>query len=114
MPEGLEGESMMPLTEEPGRKWKKAAFSQITRPVSYDYTKSDPKIMGYSIRMERYRYTEWQKFGQGEVVARELYDHEVDEHEKVNLAKKVEMAGKVKEFGAVLNGGWKAALPAKE
>lgn len=114
MPEGLEGMSMIPLMKEPKRKWKKAAFSQYPRPVSYNFTKSKPKIMGYSIRTQRYRYTEWQRFKKGEVVARELYDYEVDEHEKVNLAEKSEMAGKVKEFGAILNAGWKAALPAKE
>ena len=45
-----------------------------------------PKIMGYSIRTERYRYNEWRDFQTGKVQARELYDHNTDPGETVNSA----------------------------
>jgi len=45
-----------------------------------------PEVMGYSIRTDRYRYTEWRDWRTGETVAQELYDHEQDPIESVNLA----------------------------
>jgi iduronate 2-sulfatase len=39
--------------------------------------------MGYSIRTERWRYTEWGTNGEH---GRELYDHTSDPHEYTNLA----------------------------
>jgi iduronate 2-sulfatase len=43
------------------------------------------KAMGYSARTDRYRYTEWVAKKGGHVVARELYDHETDANESVNV-----------------------------
>ena len=48
-----EGESILPLIKNPGTPWKDAAFSQYPR---YGPT------MGYSIRTNIYRYTEWVAF----------------------------------------------------
>jgi iduronate 2-sulfatase len=45
-----------------------------------------PQAMGYSIRSKRFRYTEWRDFKSGEVRARELYDHQNDHAETLNLA----------------------------
>ena len=42
--------------------------------------------MGYSLRTERFRYTEWRDFKTGKVLARELYDHQNDSGETMNLA----------------------------
>ncbi|MHC4542501.1 MAG: sulfatase-like hydrolase/transferase, partial [Planctomycetota bacterium] len=50
LPGHLEGLSMMPLLHHPDRQWKKAAFSQYPR----------GKVMGYTMRTRRFRYTEWQ------------------------------------------------------
>ncbi|MHC4411890.1 MAG: sulfatase, partial [Planctomycetota bacterium] len=66
VPGHLEGRSMAPLLEDPARPWKKAAFSQYPR----------GKVMGYSMRTERFRYTEWKDRETGKVLARELYDHQ--------------------------------------
>ena len=41
--------------------------------------------MGYSMRNDRFRYIEWRDFESGRVVARELYDHENDSLERVNV-----------------------------
>ena len=76
LPDHLEGHSMMPLLEDPERSWKKAAFSQYPR----------GRVMGYSMRTKRFRYTEWQDAGTKKVMSSELYDHEKDPHENVNAA----------------------------
>jgi arylsulfatase A-like enzyme len=73
--QGLEGTSLVPLINEPSKPWKSAAFSQFPRAGG---------IMGYSMRTNRYRYTEWQD-KQGKVVARELYDHQTDPAETKNV-----------------------------
>jgi arylsulfatase A-like enzyme len=100
LPAGLEGHSFVPLLSEPARTWKGAAFSQYPR----------GKIMGYSMRTERYRYTEWQD-KDGQAVARELYDHAADPEENANLANRAENKELVNSLHDQLKAGWKAALP---
>jgi len=41
--------------------------------------------MGRSVRTARYRYTEWRDFKTGQLVASELYDHDADPLETVNV-----------------------------
>ena len=65
--------SLRPVLENPATSVKSAAFTQHPRPAYYQG--DDPKVMGYSIRGDRYRYNEWLDFKTGEIVARELYDH---------------------------------------
>ena len=81
-----EGHSLRPLVENPRAEWKHAAFSQVTR-GGRSGTLARPadgseKIMGRSVRTERWRYTEWDEARAGA----ELYDHERDPHEMTNLA----------------------------
>ncbi len=104
-PSHLEGESLLPLFREPDRAWKSAAFSQQNRPVIDDGT----NLMGRSIRTDRYRYTEWERLG--EVLARELYDYEVDPGETVNRIGLASEAERVADLRAQLVSGWKAARP---
>lgn len=54
--------------------------------------------MGRSLRTDRHRYTEWQDQKSGKIIARELYDHENDSHEIVNLASKLEHAMLIKSL----------------
>ena len=100
VPEGGEGTSLVPTMTDPQRPWKSAAFSQYPR----------DKIMGYSMRTDRYRYTEWQN-KQGEAVARELYDHETDPDENVNVAGDKAQADLVAQLSKQLAAGWQAARP---
>ena len=79
----LEGRSLVPLLNDPQAIVKPAAFTQHPRPAYYS---QEPKVMGYSVRTEKFRYTEWHDFKTGEIVARELYDHIADPHENVNRA----------------------------
>jgi iduronate 2-sulfatase len=110
----LEGTTLLPLLEDSQQPWKSVAFSQYQRYISYksSYDSDRPlssagpgKGMGYSIRTDRYRYTEWWKtngdygkFGSAtydpdasRVVASqaslvELYDYQNDPGETENLA----------------------------
>jgi len=95
VPEHCEGLSMLPLLENPARPWKAAAFSQYPR----------AKLMGYSIRTERWRYTEWIERPGGAVAARELYDHSAEQAPGANLAGLAPYAGAVSELSALLDKG---------
>ena len=96
VPKQCEGKSMMPLLDSPKRKWKAAAFSQFPRGGG---------MMGYTMRTERWRYTEWILQKTGEVTARELYDHANSDVASSNLADLPEQASRVKELSAMLDKG---------
>jgi arylsulfatase A-like enzyme len=103
-PAALEGASMAPLLSEPSRPWKQAAFSQFPRPF---VPKRAGDGMGYSVRTERYRYTEWRIPGQPRN-AIELYDHEKDPCETVNIAGFPENRSLVAQLHKTLQDGWRA------
>ncbi len=92
----LEGQSLVPLLENPEAKWERPAYSQIQRGT--DQTPAGPKVMGRSVRTQRWRYTEWD----GGKAGRELYDHENDAHEFTNLADDEAHAGTVAELKRLL------------
>lgn len=98
LPKELEGASFVPLLEDPQRPWKKAAFTAVRR----------GRVLGRSLRTERYRYTEWES----DEVA-ELYDHETDRHEFRNLARDPTHAGVKEQMKRLLHDGWRAALPGR-
>jgi iduronate 2-sulfatase len=83
IPEGLAGKSLKPFIENPETVWDKPALSQFPWPWFY---KNKPKVMGYAIRTRDYRYIQWNDFASGEIVARELYDHDKDPFETQNIA----------------------------
>ena len=106
LPDGLEGLSFVPLLDQPERKWKQAAFTVVSHAGKVKGgAELDPTKLGRTVRTERWRYTEWFDGGI------ELYDHDADPHEFVNLAqspKHVEIRAELKR---VLAAGWKSALP---
>lgn len=79
-PQKLEGASLLPLLAEPAAPWKRPAHSQVTR--KHGRGKDARQVMGYSVRTERWRYTEWD----GGALGTELYDHDSDAGESRNLA----------------------------
>ena len=85
-PEGLEGRSLKPLLSAPGSPRTQAVFSQYPRDRTSHRHRRHGDIMGYAVRTERYRYVEWREWETQSVVARELYDHETDPHESLNIA----------------------------
>lgn len=84
--DALEGISLVPAVENPDEIVKTRAFSQFTR---------GPKVMGYTMRTERYRVTLWLKgeYYKGsivdnpEIIAQELYDYKTDPTESRSLVK---------------------------
>jgi len=101
IPAHCEGSSLAPLLRNPDRDWKQAAFSQYPRAGNH---------MGYSLRTQRYRYTEWIHRETGDVAARELYDHSAGPIVAENLAAKPQHAETVARLSALLDrgNGWRA------
>jgi arylsulfatase A-like enzyme len=103
VPDHCEGTSFAPLIADPDRAWKSAAFSQ--------YPRNNERVMGYTMRTDRYRYTEWQDRESGEVLAVELYDHGEDPQENVNRAADPARAEQVAALAKALRRGWRGAVP---
>ncbi len=76
IPEKLDGISLRPLIENPAAAWDKPALTQVRRGGGKN------AIMGYSLRTDKWRYTEWDGGAHGI----ELYDEENDPAELKNLA----------------------------
>jgi uncharacterized sulfatase len=76
-PSNLAGKSLRPLLTNPNAKWDKPAITQQRRGNA-----QNGFFMGYSVRNERYRYTEWDEGRKGV----ELYDYNVDPNELKNFA----------------------------
>jgi choline-sulfatase len=101
LPKHLEGQSLKPLLIKPDRPWKDAAFSQYPRKVG----KKD--LMGYTMRTARYRYTKWvDRKDHSKVEAVELYDHETDPEENVNIAAQPNHAEIIQQLDAKWQDGW--------
>ncbi len=115
---------MMPLVSNPSTaKWKKRVFSQYPRGYpktlqkrGFEYEHPYP-LMGYTMRTDQYRYTEWVRFSGAplykpiwnESYGTELYDHQRDPEENWNRAddpdyKKVRVI-----LSQQLHAGWRAA-----
>jgi len=73
----------------------------------------DTQIIGYAMKTDRYRYIEWRRTKSGEIKARELYDHQVDPQENVNVAEKAEYAHTVKELEELMRKDHKELLPVR-
>jgi len=100
-PADLEGVSLRPALENPSASLREYALTQTPRPA---YLRGkQPKVMGYSLRNGRYRYTQWQRYASGKIIARELYDHETDPRESLNLAGRSEHAKVVEQLSAQLD-----------
>lgn len=110
-PEHVEGKSLVPVLNNPDAPFKNAAFSQFPRVYGAN-------MMGYTMRTENFRYTEWRwiadyedhRAGELDVIdgrpSIELYDHRVDPDEMRNLAFDPEYADVVKQLATQMDHGW--------
>ena len=94
-PHELSGKSLRPVLEQPTVNRKNAAFTQVTR----------GKLMGYSVRTDRWRFIQWGKDGSEGV---ELYDHTSDRIEYYNLADRPELEKTRRQMADLLATGFPA------
>jgi arylsulfatase A-like enzyme len=113
-PANLQGESLVPLMKDPSAKSRGWALTQVVRGGGIKRFGASPavadtgnKFFGYSLRTERYRYTEWDEGKQGA----ELYDHQTDRSELTNLAKDAAHAATVAELSTQMKAAVKTTLP---
>ncbi len=104
LPKGLEGFSLVPLLNDPDRYWKHAVFSQFQRGFTGRY-------MGRSVRTPRYRYVEWRDWIDRRLIAVELYDHDTDPQENINIAHRPANEELTKTLTWQLRRGWWNARP---
>lgn len=91
-PKNLAGRSLRPLLSNPRAVWNKPAITQVQRGGANN------RFMGYSLRTERWRYTEWDGGRKGT----ELYDETNDPREMTNLADDPKHAKTVAELRRLL------------
>ena len=87
-PEGIEGDSLVPLLENPQAPWSAAAYSVVQA----------GGVLGRAVRTERWRFVE---FDQGKAGAM-LFDHQTDPHETRNLAANPQQAATIEELTQLL------------
>ena len=83
-PAHLRGKSLQPILEDPARAGKPAAFT-VSHARGKWKGRRGRRVLGYTVRTDRYRYTEW---GETAELGVELYDHENDPDEYTNLARR--------------------------
>lgn len=82
-PADLDGRSVVSLLKDVNADWDGAALSQVYRSRNpfIQYMQKGEQAIGRSIRIDRYRYTEWNDGEKGG----ELYDYKTDPNEYNNL-----------------------------
>jgi len=113
-PDGLQGQSLVPIIRDPtaqGRGW---SLSQVVRGggfkrfgASASIGDDGKRFFGYSLRTDRWRYTEWDEGKQGT----ELYDHDNDPSELVNLSGKPEHSALVNRLQCQLRDAARSSFP---
>ena len=106
LPAHLEGTSLKPVLRNPAKaRVKTAAFSQYPRQNA-----SGTRLMGYSMRTDRYRLTRWvHRDEPSKVDAVELYDHQTDPQENTNIAGVAENARLLADLTRKWEAGWRGA-----
>lgn len=92
LPEHLEGDSLVPVLQDSSALVKGIARSEFPRFRN--------RFFGHAYRDERYRLVEWIDTKTGEIVERELYDHDVDPLETMNVANRPESLEIIESFSA--------------
>ena len=106
LPKQLEGASFKPLLANPQLPWKTAVFSQYPR------KSGKQNLMGYTMRTDRYRFTQWvNRADHARVTATELYDHPKDPQENTNIANDPANKDLVEKLTEQWQAGWQAAVP---
>ena len=114
-PANIQGQSLVAMLQDPSVKGRGWALTQVVRGGGFKRGGASPaaadnvkRFFGYSLRTDRWRYTEWGEGAQG----RELYDHEADPKELKNLAGEPAQAKTVEELTSQLRAAVKSSFPA--
>jgi iduronate 2-sulfatase len=91
-PAYLDGASLRPLLENPRGAWERPAYTQVLRDT----------FPGYSVRTEKWRYTEWDHGKEGA----ELYDHDNDPGELRNLVADPRQTETIARLKKLLDKNW--------
>lgn len=102
-PDNLQGQSLAPMLKDPKAAGRGYAITQVVRGG-----RRTGRFFGYTLRTAQWRYTEWAEGEKG----RELYDHEEDPHELVNLANDPASADTVARLSRQLREAVARSLPA--
>lgn len=112
-PANLQGQSLVPILKDPQAKGRGWAITQVVRGGIGRPGKSAPiaasgkRFFGYSLRTDRWRYTEWDEGKEGA----ELYDHDADPGELKNLAADPAHSATVAELSAQLRTAAQSTFP---
>ena len=110
IPEVLDGKSLLPLMNKSAKSVKDYSISQYPRSGTKSETErqgyASSKVMGYSLRDKRYRYTIWmtndfrstQAFNADLIVGTELYDYDKDPNETINVVDEKEYKSVAKDL----------------
>jgi len=114
-PKNLQGQSLVPILADATAKGRGWALSQVTRgggparaTIGTDLASDGRRYFGYTLRTDRWRYTQWDEGNRGH----ELYDHNTDPRELKNLADNPEYADTVKDLAAKLRQAAESTFPA--
>ena len=88
--------SLVPLLRDPNAEWNRPAYTQVI------FGKNDQAVPGQAVRTERWRFIQWAGGNQGE----QLYDHQNDPAEMVNLAERPEHEETVARLRKLLANGF--------
>ena len=115
IPDYLQGESLTPLLNNTNAKVKDAAYSQFLLGRFGPKKSRKQERMGYAVRTENYRYVEWYNWNKvtnskGKLLARELFDHQNDPGENINIANDTTNSAVVSKMHEVLGKGFDLKL----
>lgn len=103
VPASCDGRSLEPVLKKPDQPFRPYAFTMYPR----------GKTAGYSIRTDRWRYTEWFNTEKKQIVARELYDHQDTQTPASSLAGEAKHAELVSSLSETLGAEKLTAKTAK-
>ncbi|MCK5136782.1 MAG: sulfatase-like hydrolase/transferase [Bacteroidales bacterium] len=106
-PAHLQGESLVPVLNDPEERIREYACSIFPRNRMDDAR----TVTGFSIRTDQYRYVEWIHLASGKTMASELYDHESDRLETINVAQHPDFRKEVLRLSKILHIQYDAAIP---
>lgn len=114
-PANLQGQSLVPILKDPGAQGRGWVLSQVVRGGGFKRQGASAatgdngkRIFGYTLRTDRWRYTEWDEGHAG----KELYDHDHDPKELTNLADQPDHAEAQAKLAAQLHAAVQTTFPA--